>query len=58
MLPLLRRTFGTFTSPERRLIGERLRHDARPAVAVEEELDDERGSLVLPRVSWLLGGES
>jgi hypothetical protein len=57
VLPLLRRTFATFTPPERRLIGERLRHGGQStAPEPEHEYDHARGSLVIPRVLELLGG--
>jgi hypothetical protein len=57
LLPLLRRTFATFHSPERRAIGERLRHGAaaRAGEGGEEELDEERAARVLPLVRQLLG---
>lgn len=58
VLPLLRRTFGTFSPPERRIIGERVRHgDSSAAEPQAEEYDDERGSLVIPRVLQLLGAQ-
>lgn len=59
VLPLLRRTFGTFDAPERRLIGERVRHGHRywdRAESGYDEYDDTRGGLVIPRVLELLGG--
>lgn len=56
VLPLLRRTFGTFSAPERRLIGERVRHGTSAPVTAELDYDDARGSLVVPRVLELLGG--
>ncbi|HEU4946790.1 MAG TPA: DUF5682 family protein [Kribbella sp.] len=58
VLPLLRRTFGTFASPERRLIGDRarvLRDPAARAVVQETELDVDRATTVLPVVARLLG---
>jgi hypothetical protein len=58
VLPLLRRTFGTFADPERRAIGERARHlGAAPTgrEAADEELDHQRAVLVLPTVRILLG---
>jgi hypothetical protein len=57
-LPLLRRTFGTFASPERRSIGERARALGDPAAAVvaeDNDLDAELGASVLPVVARLLG---
>jgi hypothetical protein len=57
VLPLLRRTFGTFEGPERRLIGERVRHlTGGPApAAVAEDVDPDRAELVLPVLRLLLG---
>ena len=57
VLPLLRRTFGTFASPERRSIGERARVLGDPAVVrvVDTELDAELAASVLPVVARLLG---
>ncbi|HZG93500.1 MAG TPA: DUF5682 family protein [Mycobacteriales bacterium] len=63
LLPLLRRTFSTFTPPERRSIGERVRHlDAvtgaaarRRQAAADDDVDHDRGAAVLPLVSRLLG---
>ncbi|MGN9907897.1 DUF5682 family protein [Phytohabitans sp. LJ34] len=56
VLPLLRRTFGTFAPPERRSIGERVRGGVT-AEAVAAEIDHERAALVLPTLSTLLGRE-
>jgi hypothetical protein len=54
VLPLLRRTFGAFPPPQRRAIGDRIRHlDAGPAQA--EAGPHPRGDLVLPTVASLLG---
>jgi hypothetical protein len=57
VLPLLRRTFGTFASPERRSIGERARAlgNGVQVVAEDNELDDELAASVLPVVAQLLG---
>jgi hypothetical protein len=62
LAPLLRRTFSTFTSPERRQIGERARRGMagveRAAVSVQtgaEDFDRERAEAVLPLVARLLG---
>lgn len=60
LLPLLRRTFSTFTSPERRQIGERVR-DTQALEGdifnadVEEDLDLERIRPPLNMVRFLLG---
>jgi Family of unknown function (DUF5682) len=57
VLPLLRRTFGTFAPPERRSIGERIRGGLAAAEPVAARLDLERAALVLPTLSTLLGRE-
>ncbi|HEY3558204.1 MAG TPA: DUF5682 family protein [Kribbella sp.] len=58
VLPLLRRTFGTFAAPERRTIGSRARVLADPAAAVvadDNDLDAELAATALPVVARLLG---
>ena len=58
VLPLLRRTFGTFAAPERRSIGARARVLADPAalvVADDNDLDGELAATALPVVAQLLG---
>jgi hypothetical protein len=59
VLPLLRRTFGEFAGPERRAIGERLRHRVSgvrdQANADTSGLDLERAERVLPTLRLLLG---
>ena len=63
LLPLLRRTFATFTPPERRQIGEWARHGRRlpartptyPESGTETGFDTERAEAVLPLVARLLG---
>ena len=57
LLPLLRRTFATFSAPERRQMGERVkRGDSRLATNVEErEFDQHRAETVLPIIAQLLG---
>jgi hypothetical protein len=61
LTPLLRRTFSTFTSPERRQIGERARHGmtspSRAAIGdrTGEGFDKTRGEAVLPLAAKLLG---
>ena len=57
LLPLLRRTFSTFSAPERRQMGERVkRGDSRLAAGVEErEFDERRAETVLPIIAQLLG---
>ncbi|MGW7682171.1 DUF5682 family protein [Kribbella sp. NPDC054772] len=58
VLPLLRRTFGTFAAPERRSIGARARFLADPGslvVAEDNDLDAELAATALPVVAQLLG---
>ncbi|WP_326952108.1 DUF5682 family protein [Amycolatopsis sp. NBC_01286] len=58
VLPLLRRTFGAFSSPEKRAIGQRaagLTGAARVVVPTADELDEERAERVLPVMATLLG---
>ncbi|MFC9687677.1 DUF5682 family protein [Kribbella sp. NPDC056951] len=58
VLPLLRRTFGTFAAPERRTIGARAKVLADPGSAVvadDNDLDAELAASVLPVVAQLLG---
>ncbi len=59
VLPLLRRTFGEFAAPQRRAIGERVRHRVRGGgdrpTAETLDLDRERADRVLPTLRLLLG---
>jgi hypothetical protein len=57
ILPLLRRTFSTFTVPERRQMGERVRQgNIHPPVFVKVgRFDNDRANTVLPLVAQLLG---
>ncbi|HMB27174.1 MAG TPA: DUF5682 family protein, partial [Blastocatellia bacterium] len=61
-LALLRRTFSTFTSPERRQIGERARRGmagvSRGVISEQprpEDFDQARAEAVLPLIARLLG---
>jgi hypothetical protein len=56
-LPVLRRTFSTFATGERRQIGERVRRGIRaaPAADGDGELDDEQAAPVLPLLAQILG---
>ncbi len=56
-LPLLRRTFATFTQPERRRLGEMAAGRGRAAQAndTEQQFDSNRAALVLPTITNLLG---
>ena len=59
VLPLLRRTFGTFAAPERRSIGDRI----AGGTALDDDagklppIDHDRAALVLPALTTLLGRE-
>jgi hypothetical protein len=57
LLPLLRRTFSTFTAPERSQIGALARRGgaARSTSVTSDTLDEDRARKVLPLVAQLLG---
>lgn len=61
VLPLLRRTFGSFAAPELRSLGDRLRHGTAAAPVAPAglgdlgDLDLELAAAVLPTVETLLG---
>jgi len=59
LLPLLRRTFGSFSAPERRQLGERTRHGsgvtAAPALVAMAAVDPVRARRVLPILATILG---
>jgi hypothetical protein len=55
LLPLLRRTFATFTAPDRRRIGERAKQKEAPTAQVVLAIDPERAARVLPVFRTLLG---
>ncbi|MEQ8975748.1 MAG: DUF5682 family protein [Coleofasciculus sp. C1-SOL-03] len=57
ILPLLRRTFASFSTAERRQIGERVTQGTSVETPGrrEEELDSDRANAVLPIVAQLLG---
>lgn len=59
LLPVLRRTFATFTAPERRQMGERVKQGqaALPAVAAASDIDEVRAAEALPLVAMILGLE-
>ncbi|GAA2331007.1 DUF5682 family protein [Dactylosporangium salmoneum] len=59
VLPLLRRTFSGYPAPQRRMIGERAAHigTGRPGAGTDEDVDPDRGALLLPVVARLLGRE-
>ena len=61
VLPLLRRTFSGYGTPQRRMIGERATRlgntGTRRAAADGEQFDPERGAAVLATVARLLGWE-
>jgi len=57
-LPILRRTFSSFQSPERRALGERVaRGHKSPASASRAGFDRERAARALPLLAQLLGLE-
>jgi hypothetical protein len=59
VLPLLRRTFSEYPAPQRRQIGERAVRLGRAGpvaeAASDDDVDPDRGDLVLPTVAALLG---
>ncbi|MEM7738011.1 MAG: DUF5682 family protein [Deinococcota bacterium] len=55
LVPLLRRTFSTFSVPERRQMGERVKHRIPQASGLDEELDEGRAQAVMPVIRQLLG---
>lgn len=56
LLPVLRRTFGSFTAPERRQIAERVRSSkVRRLVEHDESVDHARARRTLPVLQRLLG---
>jgi hypothetical protein len=58
VLPLLRRTFSTFTAPERQRLGERVRQGERSrprSVPETEQFDSDRAELIMPTLAQLLG---
>jgi hypothetical protein len=56
VLPLLRRTVATFTPPERRSIGERVKAGPRRAEQrADAGLDEARADLVMPILAHILG---
>ncbi|AQZ60460.1 unnamed protein product [[Actinomadura] parvosata subsp. kistnae] len=55
VLPLLRRTFGSFAAPERRAIGERLRAADRGEEAGEQAVDERRAAPAVATVLSILG---
>lgn len=61
LLPLLRRTFGTFSAPERRQLGERTSAGRQPAAlrpGIQHELDLARARCVLPILATILGASA
>jgi hypothetical protein len=55
VLPLLRRTFGGFTAPERRMIGDRVRSGPVAAAAETGEYDDDQAAGAVRTVVGILG---
>ncbi|HEY5821662.1 MAG TPA: DUF5682 family protein, partial [Propionibacteriaceae bacterium] len=57
LLPLVRRTFATFTGSERRAIGGKIAAGDRPeTLSAELEFDPERAAVALATVDLILGG--
>ncbi|MEO3800721.1 DUF5682 family protein [Nonomuraea sp. B1E8] len=55
VLPLLRRTFGTFAAPERRAVGERLRSAGGEAGERAQAVDERRAAPAVATVLSILG---
>jgi hypothetical protein len=61
ILPLVRRAFSGFAPPERRAMGEKVKHlgaagaGARRAAAASERIDEARAARVLPVLARILG---
>ncbi|TMR09951.1 hypothetical protein ETD86_41535 [Nonomuraea turkmeniaca] len=55
VLPLLRRTFGSFAPPERRAIGERVRSAGRAEAEEEQDVDERRAAAAVATVRAILG---
>ena len=58
VLPLLRRTFSTFTQPERRKMGEKVKHGSSKknvTLQTTNNFDNERAAKGIPIVMQLLG---
>ncbi|MBW4672290.1 MAG: hypothetical protein KME60_33965 [Cyanomargarita calcarea GSE-NOS-MK-12-04C] len=59
LLPLLRRTFGTFPAPERRQMGEKVKRGLNPLLTSDSanlgEFNEDNAALILPLVAQLLG---
>ena len=61
VLPLLRRTFATFASPERRQMGEQARRGKgtkTASAAISDDIDETRANRLLPTFAMLLGRET
>ncbi|MBE9010820.1 hypothetical protein IQ250_11445 [Pseudanabaenaceae cyanobacterium LEGE 13415] len=55
VLPLLRRTFSTFATAERRQMGERVRQGETIAQVQTNEIDVDRADAILPLLAQLIG---
>ena len=55
VLPLLRRTFATFSPSVRHHLGQALRRDRAPTLASNSDIDEERALLVVPLLRQILG---
>ncbi|MEZ0072531.1 DUF5682 family protein [Planotetraspora sp. GP83] len=58
VLPLLRRTFGAFPPPERRMIGDRVRSGTAAAAPQVDDYDDEQAAAAVRTVLEILGLET
>jgi hypothetical protein len=61
VLPLLRRTFANFSSPERKKLGEKAKSDDSgmvTRVVVENNIQEERAKQGIPVIMQLLGIKS
>ncbi|MGP3956675.1 DUF5682 family protein [Nonomuraea sp. 3N208] len=58
VLPLLRRTFGSFAVPERRAIGERVRSAGQVEAEGEQDVDERRAAAAVATVLTIIGSTS
>jgi hypothetical protein len=55
LLPLLRRTFANFSSPERRKLGEKLKNGGVKKTTLDRPIDESKMEAALPIVMKILG---
>ncbi len=58
VLPLVRRTFGSFSAAERRAIGARVRSGDRGGAVTGDDVDEDRGLAAVATVAMILGVRS